>query len=164
MNPRAGRETELLYQPVAAPKRIAVVGAGPAGLSCAAVAGRRGHHVTLFESAGQIGGQFNMAKRIPGKEEFHETLRYYRRELDLAGVDVRLGHAATAGDLVTGEFDEVVLATGVMPRTPVIAGLQHRKVVSYVDVLLHGAGVGRSVAIIGAGGIGFDVAGIPESR
>jgi 2,4-dienoyl-CoA reductase (NADPH2) len=158
VNPRAGRETELLYLPTAAPKRIAVVGAGPAGLSCAAVAGRRGHRVTLFESAGQIGGQFNMAKRIPGKEEFHETLRYYRRELDLAGVDVRVGHVATAGDLVTGEFDEVVLATGVVPRVPVIPGLQHRKVVSYVDVLLRGVGVGRSVAIVGAGGIGFDVA------
>jgi 2,4-dienoyl-CoA reductase (NADPH2) len=158
VNPRAGRETELLYRPAAAPKRIAVVGAGPAGLSCATVAGRRGHRVTLFESAGQIGGQFNMAKRIPGKEEFHETLRYYRRELELTGVDVRLGHAATADRLAAGAFDEVVLATGVLPRVPVIPGLDNRKVLSYVDVLLHGADVGQSVAIIGAGGIGFDVA------
>jgi 2,4-dienoyl-CoA reductase (NADPH2) len=158
VNPRAGRETELVYRPAAAPKRVAVVGAGPAGLSCAAVAGRRGHRVTLFESAGQIGGQFNMAKRIPGKEEFHETLRYYRRELELTGVDVRLGRAATADELAAGAFDEVVLATGVMPRVPVIAGLDSRNVLSYVDVLLRGAEVGQSVAIIGAGGIGFDVA------
>ena len=158
VNPRAGRETELVYRPAAAPKRVAVVGAGPAGLSCAAVAGRRGHRVTLFESAGQIGGQFNMAKRIPGKEEFHETLRYYRRELELTGVNVRLGHAATADELAAGAFDEVVLATGVLPRVPVIPGLDNRKVLSYVDVLLRGAEVGQSVAIIGAGGIGFDVA------
>ena len=158
VNPRAGRETELVYRPAAAPKRVAVVGAGPAGLSCAAVAGRRGHRVTLFESAGQIGGQFNMAKRIPGKEEFHETLRYYRRELELTGVSVRLGHAATADELAAGAFDEVVLATGVLPRVPVIPGLDNRKVLSYVDVLLRGAEVGQSVAIIGAGGIGFDVA------
>jgi len=158
VNPRAGRETELVYRPVAAPKRIAVVGAGPAGLACAAVAGRRGHRVTLFEAAGEIGGQFNMAKRIPGKEEFHETLRYFRRELELAGVEVRLGTSATAVDLASGAFDHVVLATGVRPRVPDIPGLQNARVLSYVDVLLRGAQVGRSVAIIGAGGIGFDVA------
>ena len=158
VNPRAGRETELVYRPAPAPKRIAVVGAGPAGLSCAAVAGRRGHHVTLFESADRIGGQFNMAKRIPGKEEFHETLRYFRRELELGGVDIRLGRAASAEDLASGAYDHVVLATGVLPRVPVIPGLQNPRVLSYVDVLLRGAEVGRSVAIVGAGGIGFDVA------
>jgi 2,4-dienoyl-CoA reductase (NADPH2) len=158
VNPRAGRETELVYRPATAPKRIAVVGAGPAGLSCAAVAGRRGHRVTLFESADRIGGQFNMAKRIPGKEEFHETLRYFRRELELGGVDVRLERAASAEDLAGSGFDHVVLATGVLPRVPVIPGLQNPRVLSYVDVLLRGAEVGRSVAIVGAGGIGFDVA------
>ena len=144
VNPRAGRETELNYRPVRVPRRIAVVGAGPAGLACAAVAGRRGHRVTLFESAGAIGGQFNMAKRIPGKEEFHETLRYYRRELELAGVEVRLGRIAAAADLAAGAFDEIVLATGVVPRVPAIPGLENRKVLSYVDVLLRGA-AGRAL-------------------
>jgi 2,4-dienoyl-CoA reductase (NADPH2) len=158
VNPRAGRETELVYRPAAAPRRIAVVGAGPAGLSCATVAARRGHRVTLFEAAERIGGQFNMAKRIPGKEEFHETLRYFGRELELAGVALRLGKAATVEDLVDGAFDEVILASGVLPRVPAIPGLDHPKVLSYVDVLLHGRPVGSSVAIVGAGGIGFDVA------
>ena len=158
VNPRAGRETELVYRPSGTRKRVAVVGAGPAGLSCAAIAGRRGHHVTLIESTDDIGGQFNMAKRIPGKEEFHETLRYFRRELGLAGVTIRFGHAATADDLASGGYDEVVLATGVFPRIPAIPGLHHSKVLSYVDVLLRGAAVGRRVAIIGAGGVGFDAA------
>ncbi len=158
VNPRAGRETELAYRPAAAAKRVAVVGAGPAGLACAAIAGRRGHRVTLLESADRIGGQFNMAKRIPGKEEFHETLRYYARELALAGVEVRLGQAATAEVLAAGGFEEVVLATGVSPRVPSIPGLGHPMVLGYVDVLLAGAAVGERVAIIGAGGIGFDVA------
>ena len=158
VNPRAGRETELVYRPAATPRRVAVVGAGPAGLACAAVAGRRGHRVTLFEAADAIGGQFNMAKRIPGKEEFHETLRYFRRELELAGVQLLLGHSVGAGELAGDAFDEVVLASGVLPRVPAIPGLGHPKVLSYVDVLLHGRPVGRSVAIVGAGGIGFDVA------
>jgi len=158
VNPRAGRELELVYRPTARPKRVAVVGAGPAGLACAAIAARRGHRVTLFESSSRIGGQFNMAKVIPGKEEFHETLRYFRRELELAGVTQRLGRAAGVEDLAGGQFDEIVLASGVLPRVPEIAGLDHPKVLSYVDVLLHGRPVGGRVAIVGAGGIGFDVA------
>ena len=158
VNPRAGRELELVYRPAAHARRVAVVGAGPAGLACASVAARRGHRVTLFEAAGHIGGQFNMAKRIPGKEEFHETLRYYRRELELAGVELRLARIATVADLVDGAFDEIVLATGVLPRVPAIPGLDDPKVLSYVDVLLQGRPVGRKVAIVGAGGIGFDVA------
>jgi len=158
VNPRAGRETELNYLPTPAPKRIAVVGAGPAGLACATVAASRGHRVTLFEAADAIGGQFNMAKRIPGKEEFHETLRYFRRQLELSGVQVRLSTRADVAALTGGQFDEVVLASGVLPRRPAIEGLDHPKVLSYIDVLLHGRAVGRSVAIVGAGGIGFDVA------
>ncbi|MEX1993403.1 MAG: NADPH-dependent 2,4-dienoyl-CoA reductase [Steroidobacteraceae bacterium] len=158
VNPRAGRETELNYLPTATPKRIAVVGAGPAGLACATVAAGRGHRVTLFEAADGIGGQFNMAKVIPGKEEFHETLRYFRRQLELTGVQVRLSTRADVAALTGGRFDEVVLASGVLPRQPAIEGLDHPKVLSYIDVLLHGRPVGRSVAIVGAGGIGFDVA------
>jgi 2,4-dienoyl-CoA reductase (NADPH2) len=158
VNPRAGRELELVYRPAEQPKRVAVVGAGPAGLACATVAARRGHRVTLYEASDHIGGQFNMAKVIPGKEEFHETLRYFRRETELAGVGLRLGHAATAAELSGGDFDEIVLAAGVLPRLPTIPGLDHPKVLSYVDVLQRGRAVGRSVAIVGAGGIGFDVA------
>jgi 2,4-dienoyl-CoA reductase (NADPH2) len=158
LNPRACYETELKPARVVRPKRIAVVGAGPAGLAFSVEAKKRGHAVTLFERATEIGGQFNMAKRIPGKEEFSETLRYYARQLALAGVDVRLGTRAEPRMLIDGGFDEVVLATGVSPRRPVIDGLDHSKVLSYVDVLLGGAHVGERVAIIGAGGIGFDVA------
>jgi 2,4-dienoyl-CoA reductase (NADPH2) len=132
------------------------VGAGPAGLAFACVAAQRGHRVTLFEAAREIGGQFNMAKRIPGKEEFRETLRYYRRQLDLTGVDLRLGVDADAAML--RDFAAVVLATGVRPREPEIEGLDHPKALSYIDVLRKGAEVGSRVAIIGAGGIGFDVA------
>jgi 2,4-dienoyl-CoA reductase (NADPH2) len=156
LNPRACRETELNYPPAAQSRSLAVVGAGPAGLAFSCVAAERGHRVTLFESAAEIGGQFNMAKRIPGKEEFRETLRYYRRQLELHGIDLRLATEATAEQL--RGFDEVILATGVTPRAPGIDGLDHPKVLSYIDVLRNDALVGERVAIIGAGGIGFDVA------
>ncbi len=156
VNPRACRETELVFRPVRRARRVAVVGAGPAGLAFSVEAGKRGHAVTLFEASHEIGGQFNMAKRVPGKEEFEETLRYFRRQLELAGVTLKLGTRANASDLAS--FDEVVLATGVTPRVPRIANIGHPKVLSYVDVLLHRKPVGRAVAIVGAGGIGFDMA------
>jgi 2,4-dienoyl-CoA reductase (NADPH2) len=158
LNPRACHETELVSLRSKQPKRIAVIGAGPAGLAFAVEAQKRGHRVTLYEQASEIGGQFNMARRIPGKEEFGEALRYYGRQLELTGVDVRLNTRASAEELTRHDFDEIVLATGVMPRTPTIPGLDHPKVLSYVDVLLRGAEVGPRVAIVGAGGIGFDVA------
>jgi 2,4-dienoyl-CoA reductase (NADPH2) len=142
-------------------KRIAVVGAGPAGLACATILAERGHAVDLFEAAGEIGGQFNMAKRIPGKEEFHETLRYFRRRIETTGVRLALGRAVTADELAAGGYDEIVLATGVTPRDPRIEGeAEFRatgKVISYVDLLLYGKPAGPRVAVIGAGGIGFDV-------
>ena len=158
VNPRACHETELQYRSAADKKKIAVVGAGPAGLSFATVAASRGHAVTLFEQSPIIGGQFNMANQIPGKEEFNETLRYYKKQLGLTGVATRLQTKATTEQLLEEKFDEVILATGVTPRTPDIEGIDHPKVLSYVDVLLHKKAVGRRVAIIGAGGIGFDVA------
>jgi len=158
VNPRACHETELQYRSATDKKKIAVVGAGPAGLSFATVAAHRGHAVTLFEQNPIIGGQFNMANQIPGKEEFNETLRYYKKQLGLTGVETRLQTKATTEQLLEEKFDEVILATGVTPRTPDIEGIDHPKVLSYVDVLLHKKAVGRRVAIIGAGGIGFDVA------
>lgn len=158
VNPRACHETELEYHPSTQRKRIAVVGAGPAGLACAVVAAQRGHEVTLFDAAAEIGGQFNLAKRIPGKEEFHETLRYYRRQLELHGVRVELGRRLQAEDLARAPFDEIVLATGVTPRMPAITGIGHGKVLSYLQVIRRERAVGASVAIVGAGGIGFDVA------
>lgn len=156
VNPRACHETELVLAPTRLAKRVAVVGAGPAGLACAVSAAERGHAVTLFDAAAEIGGQLNIAKRVPGKEEFDETLRYFRVQLAERGVEVRLNTPVAAGDL--DGYDEVVVATGVSPRTPGIAGVDHPSVVSYLDVLRDGAPVGERVAIIGAGGIGFDVA------
>jgi 2,4-dienoyl-CoA reductase (NADPH2) len=165
VNPRACHETILHIEPIAAggARRVAVVGAGPAGLAAATTAARRGHTVTLFEAADQIGGQFNLAKQIPGKEEFDETLRYFRGELAATGVDVRLATRVTVPDLLPGGltpegFDVVILATGVVPRVPEVEGVDHAKVVSYLDVLRDKAPVGKTVAIMGAGGIGFDVA------
>ena len=158
VNPRACHETELNYLPATTKKRIAVVGAGPAGLAAATILAERGHAVQLYESAGEIGGQFNMAKCIPGKEEFHETLRYFGQRLASLGIAVHLNTRVTAAQLTQAGFDEVVLATGVTPRSPGIPGQDHPSVLSYVDVILHGQSVGPRVAIVGAGGIGFDVA------
>ncbi|MFJ7263564.1 FAD-dependent oxidoreductase [Streptomyces globosus] len=156
VNPRACHETELVLSPTRLAKRVAVVGAGPAGLACAVTAAERGHTVTLFEASGHIGGQLDIARRIPGKEEFEETIRYFGHQLAEHGVEVRLNTAADP-ELLRG-YDEVVVATGVTPRTPAIEGVDHAKVVSYLDVLRDGAPVGESVAVVGAGGIGFDVA------
>ncbi len=156
VNPRACHETELRIEPAAAPRRLAVVGAGPAGLACAATLAERGHAVTLIDRADAIGGQFNMARQIPGKEEFSETLRYFDRRLRDAGVTLRLGRAAGVEDL--RDFDGVVVATGVTPRRLALPGADHPRVLGYIDVLRDHVAVGRRVAIIGAGGIGFDVA------
>ncbi|MDI9245042.1 NADPH-dependent 2,4-dienoyl-CoA reductase [Marinobacter sp. CHS3-4] len=157
VNPRACHETELTYVKTAAPKKIAVVGGGPAGLAFATVAAERGHAVTLYDDAKEVGGQFNVAKLIPGKEEFYETLRYFRVMLDKHGVDVRLNTRVSADDLKAAGYDHVVLATGVRPRTPDIEGIDHPKVIGYLDALLDRKPVGQKVAVIGAGGIGFDV-------
>ncbi|MDB5844726.1 MAG: NADPH-dependent 2,4-dienoyl-CoA reductase, partial [Polaromonas sp.] len=158
VNPRAGHETELVIRIAPARKRLAVVGAGPAGLAAATTLAGRGHDVTLFDAAGQIGGQFNLARRVPGKEEFAETLRYFGRRIEQTGVTLRLNTRVEAADLVLERFDEVVLATGVTPRNPRIPGQAHPRVLSYIDVLLGRQVVGERVALIGAGGIGFDVA------
>jgi 2,4-dienoyl-CoA reductase (NADPH2) len=158
VNPRACHETELTITAAAAKKRVAVVGAGPAGLAAATTLAERGHSVSLFDRANEIGGQFNMAKRIPGKEEFSETLRYFNHRLDETGVERRLGTDATVDSLAGGGFDTVILATGVLPRPLDLPGADHSKVLSYLDVLHGNATVGPKVAIIGAGGIGFDVA------
>ncbi|PJN04622.1 NADPH-dependent 2,4-dienoyl-CoA reductase [Streptomyces sp. CB01201] len=158
VNPRACHETELVLAPTKLRKRLAVVGAGPAGLAFAVSAAGRGHAVTLFDAADRIGGQLNIAKRVPGKEEFDETLRYYRTQLELLGVDVELNTEVSAADLIPGGWDEIVIATGVTPRAPGIPGSDHPSVVTYLDVLRDGAPVGERVAVVGAGGIGFDVA------
>jgi 2,4-dienoyl-CoA reductase (NADPH2) len=157
VNPRAGYELELNYKPTDQPKKLAVVGAGPAGLSFATVAAQRGHKVSLFDRADQIGGQFNLAKKIPGKEEFYETIRYFGSQLKKHGVNLRLGTSVTP-DLISKEgFDEVILATGIKPRSPSIPGINHPKVISYLDLISGKVTAGKKVAVIGAGGIGFDV-------
>ncbi|MFF7882681.1 FAD-dependent oxidoreductase [Streptomyces sp. NPDC020794] len=156
VNPRACHETELVLAPTRLRKRVAVVGAGPAGLACAVSAAERGHDVTLYDAASEIGGQLNVARKVPGKQEFDETIRYFRTQLELHGVDVRLNTRVAAEDV--SAYDEVVVATGVSPRTPQIPGVDHPSVVGYLDVLRDGAPVGDRVAILGAGGIGFDVA------
>ncbi|WP_299458711.1 NADPH-dependent 2,4-dienoyl-CoA reductase [uncultured Microscilla sp.] len=158
VNPRACHETELNYTPAEQKKKVAVVGAGPAGLASATVLGERGHTVDLFEAEGEIGGQFNMAKVIPGKEEYGETIRYYDVMLKKYGVNVHLNHRITLAELVAGNYDEIIIATGVTPRKVTFEGAHHTKVLSYVDVLYKNKPVGNKVAIIGAGGIGFDMA------
>jgi 2,4-dienoyl-CoA reductase (NADPH2) len=170
VNPLACHETEIVIEPAATPRKIAVVGAGPAGLAFSITAARRGHTVTLYEAQEQIGGQFNLAMRIPGKAEFRETLRYFERQLDLTGIRVELGHRVTAAQLTAADYDVVVVATGVVPRKINIPGHDHPKVVSYLDLLTgacivgnavaqsDGVAIGNTIAIIGAGGIGFDTA------
>ncbi|WP_320910134.1 NADPH-dependent 2,4-dienoyl-CoA reductase [Citrobacter farmeri] len=156
VNPRACHETKMPVVAATTQKNLAVVGAGPAGLAFAINAAARGHHVTLFDAQGEIGGQFNIAKQIPGKEEFYETLRYYRRMIDITGVTLKLNHYVAADDLLA--FDEVILASGIEPRRPPIDGIDHPKVLTYLDVLRDKTPVGSRVAIVGCGGIGFDTA------
>ena len=157
VNPRACHETELVFRKTARARRVAVVGAGPAGLSAATVAAECGHQVTLFDALHHIGGQFNVAMRVPGKEEFAETIRYFGRKLALTGVELRLGSRVTREELLAQGYDDVIVATGIVTRKPRIEGIDHPKVLSYLDVLRDGKPVGRKVAIIGAGGIGFDM-------
>ncbi|ALU75233.1 NADPH-dependent 2,4-dienoyl-CoA reductase [Tenacibaculum dicentrarchi] len=157
VNPRACHETEFNYNKTSNKKKIAVVGAGPAGLSAATILAQRGHEVTLFDADKQTGGQFNIAKQIPGKEEFYETIRYFNKQLELHKVTVKLNTRVSADDLSKGNFDEVIIATGITPRMPRINGIEHEKVLNYIDVIKHKKPVGKRVAVIGAGGIGFDV-------
>ncbi len=158
VNPRACHETELNYRKTTTKKNIAVVGSGPAGLAASTILAQRGHQVTLFDKDTEIGGQFNIAKQIPGKEEFYETLRYFKKQLKIHQVKIQLNTVVTTDVIEKGNFDEVVLATGIVPRMPAIKGIENKKVLSYVEVLKHKKPVGKRVAIIGAGGIGFDVA------
>jgi 2,4-dienoyl-CoA reductase (NADPH2) len=170
VNPRACHETLLNYHPAEKKKKLAVVGAGPGGLAFATIAAGRGHDVTLYEASGEIGGQFNMAKIIPGKEEFHETIRYFQKQIELTGVNLKLNTRAGAEDLLAGGYDEVILATGVSPRQIDLPGTDHPKTLSYTEVLRDRKPVGERVAVIGAGGIGFDVSeflsheGVPSSQ
>lgn len=158
VNPRACNETELNYHKTATQKKIAVVGAGPSGLAFATVAAERGHQVVVFDAQPEIGGQFNLAKQIPGKEEFHETLRYFKNKISQLQISLKLNHKVSAQELIAEKYDEIILATGIKPRTPSIEGIDHAKVISYVDLLSGKKHAGKTVAIIGAGGIGFDVA------
>ena len=157
VNPRACHETELSYSQTRNRKKIAVVGAGPAGLAAATIAAQRGHQVTLFDAASEIGGQFNMAKQIPGKEEFYETIRYFNKQIEIHKVTLKLNKKVSVADLENSDFDAIVIATGIKPRVLNIEGVNHPKVLSYIDVLKHKKPVGKRVAVIGAGGIGFDV-------
>jgi 2,4-dienoyl-CoA reductase (NADPH2) len=147
----------LNYYPTENKKKIAVIGAGPAGLAVSTIAAQRGHIVTLFDADKEIGGQFNMAKKIPGKEEFYETLRYFNKQIELHNVGVKLNTKVSTDDLIKSDFDEIIIATGITPRELKIEGIEHEKVLSYIDVLKHKKIVGKRVAVIGAGGIGFDV-------
>jgi 2,4-dienoyl-CoA reductase (NADPH2) len=156
VNPFACHELDVEVVATEAPKKVAVVGAGPAGLAASTLLAERGHTVTLFDAAAEVGGQFNYARKIPGKEEFGETLRYFRTQLRDLKVEVQLNRKVAATDLAN--FDHVVVATGVTPRTPEIPGIDHAKVVSYIDAIEKRKPVGQKVALIGAGGIGFDVA------
>ncbi len=156
VNPRACHETLMPVIAAAQPKRLAVVGAGPAGMAFALQAAQRGHHVTLYEADAQIGGQFNIARQIPGKAEFSETLRYFRHQLVAAGVELCLNHRVSADELE--QADEVIIATGITPRQLAIPGIDHPSVLSYLEVIRDKKPVGQRVAIIGAGGIGFDTA------
>ncbi len=158
VNPRACHETELQYQAVDSARQIAVVGSGPAGLSCATVAAGRGHQVALYDAAPAIGGQLNLARQVPGKDEFNETIRYFNQQIERTGLELKLNHRVTAQELVDGDYDHIILATGVTPRALEFEGIDHPKVASYVDILEGRVTAGPSVAIIGAGGIGFDVA------
>ena len=153
VNPRACHETELNYNPTNNIKKIAVVGAGPAGLATATIAAQRGHQITLFDADSAIGGQFNMAKQIPGKEEFYETIRYFKKQIELHNVTLKLNTRVSVDDLQKSDFDEIIIATGIQPRNLNIEGINHPKVLSYIDVLKHKKTVGKKVAVIGAGGI-----------
>ena len=156
VNPRACAETEMNYTKTGNPKKLVVIGAGPAGLAFATTAAVRGHSVELYESSNAIGGQFNIAKKVPGKEEFEETLRYFKRQLELTGVKTTLNHPVTEAELATMDADEIIIATGITPRAPDIEGINHSKVLNYLDVF-NGAKVGKRVAVLGAGGVGFDL-------